>query len=165
MVLMNKVFQEYLDKFMIVFVDDILVYSRSEEEHREHLRIIQILRDKRLYAKFSKCDFWMDQVIILGHVVFRRGIEVDPKKVEAVVKWEPLKSVPELQSFLGMEGDYIRFIEGFSIIASPLKKLLRKDHPYVWKTECQASFEELKTKLKIAPIIALPARTCGFVVQ
>ncbi|CAL1388171.1 unnamed protein product [Linum trigynum] len=165
MALMNKVFQEYLDKFVIVFIDDILVYSRSEEEHREHLRIIlQILREKQLYAKFSKCDFWMDQVIFLGHIVSGRGIEVDPKKVEAVVKWEPPRSVPELRSFLGMAGYYRRFIEGFSIIASPLTKLLRKDHPYVWNSECQASFEELKTKLTTAPVLALPAGAGGFVV-
>ena len=111
-----------------MFIDDILIYSRSKEEHGNHLRLVlQILRDKQLYAKLSKCEFWLDQVIFLGHVISKQGIEVDPKKVEAVLKWEIPASVSELRSFLGMAGYYRRFIEGFSKIAGPLTRLLRKD--------------------------------------
>ena len=100
MALMNKVFQSYLDKFVIVFIDDILVYSRSSEEHADHLRmVLQILREKQLYAKLSKCELWLDHVVFLCHVISKRGIEVDPKKVEAVLKWEAPTTVPEVRSF------------------------------------------------------------------
>ena len=133
MALMNRVFQPYLDKFVIVFIDDILVYSRSEKDHAEHLRItLQTLREKQLYAKFSKCEFWIDQVVFLGHVISKRGIEVDPKKIETVLKWEAPTNVLEIQSFLGLAGYYRRFVEGFSIMAGPLTKLLRKGVTFHW---------------------------------
>ncbi|XP_039117955.1 uncharacterized protein LOC120253788 [Dioscorea cayenensis subsp. rotundata] len=112
--LMNRVFRPYLDKFVIVFIDDILVYSPSNEEHAQHLRIVlQTLREKKLYAKFSKCEFWLYEVGFLGHVVSGEGIFVDPKKVEAIVKWERSKNVTEVQVFLGLTGYYRRFVEGF----------------------------------------------------
>ena len=127
MALMNKVFQPCLDKFVIVFIDDILVYSRNKEEHEQHLRtVLQTLREKQLYAKFSKCEFWIDEVVFLGHVVSGRGIEVDLKKIEAVVNWETPKNIVEVRSFLGLAGYYHRFVEGFSLIVSPLTKLLQK---------------------------------------
>ena len=107
MALMNKVFQPYLDRFVIVFIDDILVYSRDKSEHEQHLRtVLQTMRDQQLYAKFSKCEFWLDQVVFLGHVVSADGIKVDPKKIEVVVRWEPPKNVSEICSFLGMAGYY-----------------------------------------------------------
>ena len=165
MALMNKVFQPYLDKFVIVFIDDILVYSRNKRDHERHLRIVlQILREKQLYAKFSKCEFWLDQVVFLGHVVSAEGIKVDPKKIEAVVKWEPPRNVTEVRSFLGMAGYYRRFVEGFSVIATPLTKLLRKHVEFRWTADCQRSFEELKARLTSAPILANPNGTGGFVV-
>ncbi|CAL1400329.1 unnamed protein product [Linum trigynum] len=165
MALMNRVFHEYLDKFVIVFIDDILIYSKSEEEHKTHLRIVlQILREKQLYAKFSKCEFWLKEVIFLGHVISGRGVEVDPKKVEAVVSWAPPKDVSELRSFLGMAGYYRRFVEGFSRIAAPLTKLLRKNTKYVWDESCQKSFDELKKRLTTAPVLALPSSQGEFVV-
>ena len=164
MALMNKVFQPYLDKFVIVFIDDIMVYSRDEEEHANHLRLVlQTLREKQLYAKFNKCEFWLDQVVFLGHIVSREGIKVDPKKIEAVLNWEPPKNVPELRSFLGLAGYYRRFVEGFSIIAALLTKLLRKHVEYKWTEACQSSFEELKEKLTTTPVLASPSGTGGFV--
>ena len=113
--LMNKVFQPYLDLFVVVFVDDILIYSQSEVEHEDHLRIVlQLLRDHQLYAKFSKCEFWLVEVGFLGHVVSASGVSVDPGKVEVVMSWERPKSVFEIRSFLGLAGYYRRFIEDFS---------------------------------------------------
>ena len=113
--LMHRVFQPYLDQFVVVFVDDILMYSQSEWEHEYHLRIVlQLLRDHQLYAKFSKCEFGLTEVRFLGHVVSASGVSVDPEKVEVVMSWERLKSIFEIRSFLGVVGYYRRFIEDFS---------------------------------------------------
>ena len=113
--LMHRVFQPYLDHFVVVFVDDIWIYSKSEEEHERHLRIaLQVLRNHQLYAKFSKCEFWLTEVKFLGHVVLASGVLVDPEKVEAVMNWERPKSVFKTRSFLGFTGYYRRFIEDFS---------------------------------------------------
>ena len=115
--LMNRVFHEYLDRFVIVFIDDILIFSKSMEEHEEHLRIVfQILREKKLYAKFKKCEFWLDQVVFLGHVIFEERIFVYPNKVEVVVNWARLTNVSEVRSFLALAGYYRRFVEGFTIL-------------------------------------------------
>jgi hypothetical protein len=101
MYLMNKVFMEYLDKFVVVFIDDILVFSRNEEEHEEHLRLVlQKLQEHQLYAKFSKCDFWLREVSFLGHIITDRGIAVDPSKLQDVLNWNPPKNLPEIRSFL-----------------------------------------------------------------
>jgi hypothetical protein len=130
---MNKVFMEYLDKFVVVFIDDILVYSKDEEEHEEHLRLVlQKLRDNQLYAKLSKCEFWLNEVSFLGHVITGGGIAVDPGKVKDVLKWEPPTTVSEIRSFLGLAGYYRRFIEGFSKIVKPLTSLLEKDKKFIW---------------------------------
>ncbi|KAL4011235.1 hypothetical protein IC575_028287 [Cucumis melo] len=113
--LMNRIFHQYLDQFMIMFIDDILVYSIDRGAHEEHLRIVlQTLHDKQLYAKFSKCEFWLEQVVFLGHVVSAKGVSIDPQKVEAVVKWERPTSATEVRSFLGLAGYYRHFIEDFS---------------------------------------------------
>ena len=113
--LMNRVFRPYLDRFVIVFIDDILVHSRSELEHERHLSwVLQTLRQHQLYAKFSKCEFWLSRVGFLGHVVSADGIYVDPQKVEALANWEQPTTVIEVRSFLGLAGYYRRFIEGFS---------------------------------------------------
>ena len=143
--LMNRVFSPYLDKFVIVFIDDILVYSGSPEEHAKHLwTILQILRERQLYAKFSKCQFWLDKVVFLGHVISAEGISVDPHKIEAIVNWKPPTNVSEVRSFLGLVGYYRKFVEGFSKIATPLTNLLKKDHKFEWSDTCQHSFEELR---------------------
>ncbi|KAA3480729.1 DNA/RNA polymerases superfamily protein [Gossypium australe] len=142
--MMNRVFQPYLDQFVVVFVDDILAYSRTEEEHDSHLRIVlQILREKQLYAKSSKCEFWLREVTFLGHVVSAEGIRVDPRKIEVVLDWKPPKSVAEIRSFLGLAGYYRRFGEGIF--------LLRKGVPFVWANKQQESFEKLKRILTEAP--------------
>ena len=113
--LMHRVFQPYLDQFVVVFMDDTLIYSQSEREHEDHLRIVlQLLRDHQLYAKFSKCKFWLTEVRFLGHMVSTSEVSVDPEKVEAVMSWERPKSVFEVSSFLGLAGYYRRFIEDFS---------------------------------------------------
>jgi hypothetical protein len=131
MYLMNKVFMEYLDKIVVVFIDDILVYSRSEEEHEEHLHLaLQKLRENRLYAKLSKCEFWMKQVAFLGHVISKGGISVDQSKVQDVLSWNAPTSVSDIQSFLGLAGYYRRFIEGFSKISKPMTELLEKDKKF-----------------------------------
>ena len=163
--LMNRVFQPYLDRFVIVFIDDILVYSGSPEEHLEHLRIVlQTLREWQLYAKLSKCQFWLDRVTFLGHVISAKGVSVDPHKIEAVVNWKSPKNVSKVRSFLGLAGYYRKFVEGFSRIAAPLTKLTRKDLKYDWVDACHQSFEELKGRLTSAPVLALTNGRDGFMV-
>ena len=125
--LMNRVFRPLLDRFVIVFIDDILVYSKSEDEHAKHLRfVLQTLRDHLLYTKFSKYEFWLEQVSFLGHVVSKDGIQVDPKKIEAVAEWPRPTTVTEIRSFLGLAGYYRRFVKDFSKIAAPLTRLTQK---------------------------------------
>ncbi|XP_052111589.1 uncharacterized protein LOC127742948 [Arachis duranensis] len=154
---MNRIFRPYLDKFVIVFIDDILVYSKIEEEHADHLQtVIQILRDRKLFAKLSKCEFWKSELKFLGHVVSKQGIAVDPVKVKAVMNWERPTSVTEIRSFLGLAGYYQRFIKEFSQLALPLTKLTRKDTPFVWTPTCEESFQTLKHRLTTAPVLVLP---------
>jgi hypothetical protein len=156
MYLMNKVFMEYLDKFVVVFIDDILVFSKNEEEHAEHLRLVlQKLREHKLYAKRSKCEFWLKEVSFLVHVVSNGGISVDPSKVRDVLNWKPPTNVGEIRSFLGLAGYYRRFIEGFSKLAKPMTALLKKNARFVWSEKCQANFEELKKRLTTAPVLIL----------
>jgi hypothetical protein len=127
MYLMNKVFMEYLNKFVVVFINDIWVYSRSEEEHEEHLHLaLQKLREHRLYAKLSKCKFWMKQVAFLGHVISKGGISMDPSMVQDVLSWSVPTSVGDIRSFLGLAGYYRRFIEGFSKISKPMTEFSRR---------------------------------------
>nr|CAD39356.2 OSJNBa0059H15.7 [Oryza sativa Japonica Group] len=163
--LMNKVFMDYLDKFVVVFIDDILIYSKDEEEHAEHLRLVlEKLQKHKLYAKFSKCEFWLKEVAFLGHVISAGGVAVDPVKVEAVTEWKAPKSVTEIRSFLGLTGYYRRFIEGFSKIARLMTQLLKKEKKFVWSEQCQESFEQLKEKLTSAPILVLPDNRKDFVI-
>ena len=165
MELMNGVFKEYLDSFVIVFIDDILVYSKTEAEHEEHLRLVLgRLLEKRLYAKFSKCAFWLDSVAFLGHVVSKDGIKVDPTKIAAVRDWSRPTTPMEIRSFLGLAGYYRRFVEGFSTIASPLTKLTQKHVTFVWSNECEESFQKLKSALISAPILTLPEEGKGFTI-
>ncbi|EOY00066.1 Retrotransposon protein [Theobroma cacao] len=162
--LMNRVFHPYLDKFVIVFIDDILVYSKNDDEHAAHLRIVlQTLRERQLYAKFSKCEFWLKEVVFLGHVVSGAGIYVDPKKIEAILQWEQPRTVTEIRSFLGLAGYYRRFVQGFSLIAAPLTRLTSKGVKYEWDDVCENRFQELKNRLTSAPILTLPVSGKEFV--
>jgi ribonuclease HI len=141
----------------VVFIDDILIYSKNEEEHEEHLRLVlQKLREHKLYAKFSKCEFWLKEVSFLGHIITNGGIAVDPSKVSDVLKWEAPRIVSEIRSFLGLAGYYRRFIEGFSKIVKPLTTLLEKDREFKCTGACQSSFEELKKRLTTAPVLVMP---------
>ena len=145
MALTNKIFAPYLDSFIVVFIYDMIVYSKSREEHEQHLRMsLQLLRDNPLYAKLSKCEFWLEQVVFLRYIISKEGLAVDPTKIEAVVNWERLKNVTEVRSFFGLAGDYRRFVKSFSMISAPLTKLTRKDVPFVWSDAYENSFQELK---------------------
>src|SRR3954453_14953747 len=155
--MMNKVFMEFLDKFVVVFIDDILVYYKNEQEHEAHLRLVlEKLREHQLYAKFSKCEFWLKEVGFLGHVVSGEGVAVDPSKVSTVTEWETPKSVGDIRSFLGLAGYYRRFIENFSRIAKPLTELLKKENKFDWSDDCETSFQELKKRLVTALVLCLP---------
>ena len=157
--LMNRV----LDRFVIVFIDDILVYSRSELEHEIHLGLVlQALRRHGLYAKFNKCEFWLSRVGFLRHVVSADGIYVDPQKVEVVANWGQPTTVTEVRSFLGLAGYYPRFIEGFSKIVGPLHCLTRKGVKFERTDRCEGSFQTLQEKLTLAPVLTLLEGNEGF---
>jgi hypothetical protein len=129
--LTNKVFMKFLDKFMVVFIDDILVYSKTEEEHAEHLRLVLgTLREHKLYSKFSKCEFWLKEVGFLGHVLSAGGVSVDPSKITSIMERKSPTNPTEVRAFLGLVGYYRKFVEGFSSIARPLTQLLKKDKKF-----------------------------------
>ncbi|GJX20720.1 putative reverse transcriptase domain-containing protein, partial [Tanacetum coccineum] len=163
--LMNRVCKPYLDKFVIVFIDDILIYSRNKQEHEEHLKLIlELLKKEQLYAKFSKCEFWIPKVQFLGHVIDSQGIHVDPAKIESVKDWASPKSATEIRQFLGLAGYYRRFIEGFSKIAKPMTKLTQKKVKFDWGDKAETAFQLIKHKLCSAPILALPEGNEDFIV-
>jgi hypothetical protein len=161
--LKNKVFMEYLDQFVVVFIDDILVYSQNEETHEDHFRLVlQKLRYNQLYAKFSKCDFWLKEAAFLGHIITYRGIKVDPSKISEILNWKQPTDVSKIRSFLGLAGYYIIFIEGFSKIVKLLTSLLEKVKEFKWDEACQKCFEELKKKLTTAPVLVMSNIHKGF---
>ncbi|WVZ98195.1 hypothetical protein U9M48_043664 [Paspalum notatum var. saurae] len=155
MYLMNSVFMNELDKFVVVFIDDILVYSKNEKEHEEHL-------EHKLYAKFSKCAFWLKEVAFLGHILSANGVAVDPSKVEDVLNWKQPQTVTEIHSFLGLAGYYLRFIKDFSKIAKPMTALTQKNAKFAWSPKCEEAFGTLKTLLTSAPVLAQPDITKPF---
>ncbi|GJS18638.1 putative reverse transcriptase domain-containing protein [Tanacetum coccineum] len=162
--LMNRVCKPYLDKFVIVFIDDILIYSKNKQEHEEHLKLIlELLKKEELYAKFSKCEFWIPKVQFLGYVIDSKGIHVDPAKIESIKDWASPKSPTEIRQFLGLAGYYRRFIEGFSKIAKPMTKLTQKKVKFEWGDKQEAAFQLLKQKLCSAPILALPEGSEDFI--
>ncbi|XP_022030809.1 uncharacterized mitochondrial protein AtMg00860-like [Helianthus annuus] len=164
--LMNHVRKLYLDSFIIVFIDDILIYSKTQEEHERHMRLIlELLHTEQLYAKFSKCEFWLKEFQFLCHVINELGIHVDPAKIEVVKDWIAPKSPSEIRSFLGLASYYRRFISNFSNIVVPLASLTQKDKPFVWGPKQEESFQALTDMLCNAPILALPNRNDDFVVD
>jgi hypothetical protein len=139
--MMNKVFMDELDKFVVVFIDDILVYLSTAEEHEQHLRVVlERLMQNQLYAKFSKCEFWLEEVAFLDHVLTAEGVAVDPAKIKAMKEWEQPRNLTDIRSFLGLAGHYRRFIENFSKIAKPMTNLLKKTNEFEWTPECELSF-------------------------
>ncbi|GJR19767.1 putative reverse transcriptase domain-containing protein [Tanacetum coccineum] len=163
--LMNRVCKPYLDKFIIVFIDDILIYSKDKKEHEEHLKaILELLKKEKLYAKFSKCEFWIPRVQFLGHVIDSRGIHVDPAKIESIKDWASPKTPTEICQFLGLAGYYRRFIEGFLKIAKSMTKLTQKGVKFDWGEKEENAFQLIKQKLCSAPILALPEGSEDFVV-
>jgi hypothetical protein len=163
--IMNKVSMDELDKFVVVFIDDILIYSKSAQEHEQHLRVVlEKLRAHKLYAKFNKCEFWHEKVDFLGHILTTEGVAVDLEKVEAVSNWQQPTNVSEIRSFLGLAGYYQRFIEGFSKVARPMTELLRKDKKFTWTESCEKIFQELKRRLTTAPVLTLPDIQRDFVI-
>jgi hypothetical protein len=156
MCLMNGVFREYLDKFVIFFLDDILVYSKIEEEHEKHLRmVLQVLRTHQLFAKLSKCSFFQNRIHYLGNIISKEGIAVDPEKIEAIKGWATPKNVTEFRSFMGLAGYYRRFIAGFSRISHPITSLQRIWGKFQWTEECEKIFQKLKQLLTSAPILKI----------
>jgi hypothetical protein len=147
----------------VVFIHDILIYSKNEEEHVKHLQVVlQRLRDHKLYAKISKCEFWLDSVKFLGHTISKDGISVDHSKVQEVMDWKPPKSVHQIRSFLGLPGYYHRFIPDFSRIAKPMTKLLKKGVKFVWTEACDQAFHTLIEHLTSAPVLTQPNMTKPF---
>ena len=135
--LMNRVFRPYVDQFVVVFIDDILVYSKDREDHDTHLRVVlETLRKKQLYAKLRKCEFWLGEVSFLGHIVSEEGIRVNPKKIEVIIEWKPSRNVTEVRSFLGLAGYYRRFVKGFSMTATLMTRLLQKNVRFEWSEKC-----------------------------
>jgi hypothetical protein len=155
MYLMNSVFMPELDKFVVVFIDDILVYSKNEEEHAGHLHVVlQRLREHRLYAKLSKCDFWLKKIKLLGHTISQAGIAVHPDKVQEVMNWKPPKTVHQIRSFLGLAGYYRRVIPDSSRITKPMTELLKKGAKFYWDHKCEDAFHTLRKHLTTAPVLA-----------
>ena len=139
--LMQRVFLPYLDQFVVIFIDDILVYSKSEEEYKRHLRmVLQTLREHKLFTKFSKCEFWLKEIQFLGHIISDEGIRVDPSKIQDIVNWKWPTTVTEIHSFLGLAGYYKRFVLDFSHIAGPLLRLTQKKVKFEWTDKVKKSF-------------------------
>jgi hypothetical protein len=163
MYLMSSIFMPELDKFVMVFIDDILIYSKNEEEHEQHLHtILQGLHDHQLYAKFNKCAFWLKEAHFLGHVISAEGIVVDTSKVPEVLDWKSSRSVTQICGFLGLAGYYHRFILNFSKITKPMTKLLEKDVKFKWSSQCEEAFLTLKKLLTTAPVLAQPDTNKSF---
>ena len=162
---MNSMLHKYLDDFVVVFIDDILIYSKTEGEHERHLRLVlETLIENQFFAKLKKCEFWIFEVGLLGHVINQEGILVNPSKISTVVNWKRPTNVKEVRSFLGLAGYYRCFVKDFSIIAKPMSQLTRKGVKFQWTDECECSFYTLKENLVTAPVLILPEPGQRFIV-
>ncbi|GMI80932.1 hypothetical protein HRI_001762500 [Hibiscus trionum] len=154
--LMNSMFAEFLHKFVLVFFDDILIYSATMSDHCLHLQLVlSLLRSHKLYARRNKCFFGLTQIDYLGHTISANGVSTDTSKIEAMQQWPVHKSLKALRGFLGLTGYYRRFIKHYGSISKPLTQLLKKDS-FVWSTEAEVAFNDLKQALCQAPVLALP---------
>jgi hypothetical protein len=156
MYLMNKVFMEYLDKFVVVFIDDILIFSKNEEEHDDLCLVLQKLRENQLYARHNKCEFWLKELSFLGHIISEGGSSVDTSKVKDVLSWMTPQNVSDIRSFLGLAGYYRRFIEGFSKISKPMIELLAKCNAFEWMPRHETNVQELKKILTMTSVLNMP---------
>ncbi|KAL0388132.1 UNVERIFIED_CONTAM: Retrovirus-related Pol polyprotein from transposon.6 [Sesamum radiatum] len=164
--LMNDVLYEYLDRFVVVYLDDIVIYSETLNEHVKHLRaVFQKLREYELYAKKEKCEFCCEKITFLGHVISQGQIQMDRKKVQAVMDWGIPSKMADLRSFLGLANYYRRFIKGYSKIVNPLTDLLRKDQKWEWTVACEDAFKLLKQAISSQPVLKLPQFDRPFEVQ
>jgi hypothetical protein len=153
---MNTIFSPFLRKFVLVFFDDILIYSKSIEEHTSHLQaVLSTLRAHQLKAKLSKCLFGQPQVEYLGHIISAHGVQTDPSKIQEMVNWKVPKTIKKLRGFLGLTGYYRRFIPNYALLCQPLHQILKKDS-FVWGPDQQAAFELLKKTMSQPPLLALP---------
>ena len=164
--MMNDVFREYLDQFVVIYLDDILIFSNSQEEHNVHVsKVLAKLKATGLYAKLEKCEFDQVQVEYLGYIISPSGISMDPKKVESVLSWDIPKTVKDVQSFLGFANFYHRFVKNYSKISSPLTNLTKKTLPFQWTLSCQKAFDTLKSSFTSAPVLAHPDINKPFIVE
>ena len=163
--LMNHLLKPYLRKFVLVFFDDILIYSCTWAAHLQHVDLLlQLLCKHKLFVKMSKCSFGMEEVEYLGHIVGREGVKVDPKKIQAMQEWPQPKTLKSLRGFLGLTGYYRKFVRNYGRIAKPLKQLLKKNS-FFWNEEAQQAFTALKTAMCSTPVLALPDFTKSFVIE
>jgi hypothetical protein len=163
MYFMNSVFMAELDKFIVVFIDNILVFSKNKKEHEGRLRIVlQRLRDHQLYAKYSKCKFWLGEIPFLGHMISLEETSVDPSKVWDVLDWKPPRTMHQVCSFLRLVGYYHRFIPNFSKISKSITDLLKKEEMFIWNAEHDEVFKTLKKLLTTSPVLAQPDITKSF---
>jgi hypothetical protein len=165
MSLMNGVFRKHLDKFVQVFIDDILIYSRMMEEHDEHLcLVLQCLQEHKLYGKFSKYSFYQSKIHYIGHVISDERIIMDPAKVKAIMEWPGPMNVMEVRSFMGLAGYYRQFVEGFSKVANPITEFQKKNKKFFWTEKCTEAFWRLKELLTTTPILKVPDMDADFLV-
>jgi hypothetical protein len=156
MCLMNGIFKNYLDTFVIVFLDDIIIYSKSKEEHEKHLRMtLLVLREHQLYAKWSKCSFYQKKIHYLGNIISEEEIKVDPKNIRSIEGWVTPRNVYEVRSLMGLAGYYMRFVEGFSRIAHSITSLQNKGVKFEWTSDCERSFQDLKNLLTSSLILKI----------